>query len=188
MEPSQHFTQKFLEEEQLFSESIKECIADVDAEFEEELKKKMVERRAQRTENLKEKKAEETRKKKLGKSLGPRYTILLRHQEKLEELFDQRNLLKPCVLAKELSGSKFRHFLVREVFSPNYPNTEEMVELWHQIYVGDFQHGVSAKRKDAEDKGWPKKSIIPKNDRNSWIARCLRSCLRLKGVKGLTSD
>ena len=111
----------------------------------------------------------------LNKPLGPKYTILLAHKEQFAKIVERRFNSSPEDLVLKSTPSQFRKSLVRALCCP-LEDDEEFRELWKAIYLGDLKNGVRDKRFKAEEEGWPRKSVMKKNDRNSWICRCLRAC------------
>ena len=170
----QQLVQKYIEEENLFPDSLKEGLTKTDAEVKGVMKCNEDKRTKKRLETLLKRKEEYEDLKIENKPLGPTHRIHYRNRRRFIELLMELNGFESDSVLVDMKPLLWRKLTIRTVCTDKDKQGQELRELWKEMYKGDLRWGVRDARFKAEEKNWPRKKETNKKDRNSWIATSIR--------------
>ena len=177
----QRLTQKYIEEENLFPDSVRVEIEKAESRVKSTIKETEKIRSKKRLETLINKKEAYKLLRLENKNLGPKHRILGTDRIKFLELLKKEKGIEVENYLDTMKPLQWRHFIVKTVCAAK---EEDIRDLWKQMYKGDLRWGVRDARIKAKENNWPSKLEIKRRDRNSWIAGSFRkSYLSNKMVK-----
>ena len=181
----QKLTQTYVEEENLFPETLKKNIEETSSKVNSAIKRTEDKRTKKRIETLVKKKEAYTLLKSDNRPLGPKHRILFSQRKQFSEILKKvtDNDIETSLV--DLKPLEWRHMVLRTVCTAEEDTGRELRELWKQMYQGDLKWGIRDARLKAEAKNWPMNQVTRKRDRNSWIAASLRQSLISEKTKQL---
>ena len=177
----QTFTQRYIEEENLFPKHIVDQIEKTEKSTKEMVKKTEKRRAKQRFKNLSEGREAYQTARKENRSLGINNRIFWTDKKKFKEILGNLQKRSFDSLLEEMKPKDWRQFIVRMVCTATGSEGEELREVWKKVYKGDLMWGV----RDMRTRHLSKQSRKTRhgNDRNSWIASSLRQVLLKERTK-----
>ena len=177
----QTLTQRYMEEECLFPKQILENLERAKEASKTKIKETEENRKKKRYENLV--KGKEAYKKSISenKPLGPRHRVLAADRKQFKDIIEELHGDKLDITSvKAMKPPQWRKFILRLVCTVDDWKGEDLRSLWVKIYKGDLRWGVRDARFKAKINHWPRKDTnfyTQNQDRNSWIASCIRKSL-----------
>ena len=184
----QKLVQKYVAEENLFPESLKDGIAKAELETRDVIKRNEQIKTKKRIETLNKRKEDYLTLTGDNKPLGPKHRIYATDRKMFTKLLMEMNGFEKERDLANMRPLKWRNIAVRTVCSDHKENGPELRRLWKKMYQGDLQWGVRDLRLKAEQKNWPLKQVTHKKDRNSWIAASIRQSIVSQKLKKKKCD
>ena len=177
----QRFAQTFVEEEGIYPDHMLQSIKAAEKQSHSDIQAMEEESVLQRKQRLMNDHAENKINLMNRRSLGPTQRIEPGLRSEFKEILESESGLNVDELITDISALKWRHFVVRLVFSIDGEPGQKLRDIWQLAYKGDLLNGIRDMRFTAESKGWPiqdKANFVYSKDRNTWIAGCFLRAFR----------
>ena len=177
MQP-QLFVQQYVREKHLFPKNIVDQIEQTEADTKESVKRTDQKRANQHLKNLAAGKERYKNARKENRRLGRNSRVYWADKVKFRQLVSSIGKRSIDNLLEEKSPKEWRQFIVRMVCTATGSEGAELRKVWQNVYTGDLSWGVRDMRLQHRI-NQPKKKGQGRlgDDRNTWIASCLRRSL-----------